>query len=502
MDPGVAQPPETDMSSEQPTYKEDPATVLHREGALLYTNYTNGLDRGNPPDAIRPYLQRAINSYTQALAQAPPGHSRRFIVMLDLVFALLEDNPNTLSGLQRIEDLFDELCHADADLKRLQGSEITYNLGRLYSELYVEANIWERDEVIFERAVSHYRASVDYSDVVLNRVDALLKVAKLHYDRNQDLHYQKALEVAEEARRLCPENMTEPRYNISKALFEMRKARFNQRGRKEDLENAIAECAKMLYRTPESAEHKRREVLSELVHCIQIMLDVHGCNPQHATLQIGVGPLHEAFKWWRDIENSDGAALEATRMLADVLAHPKRNPTTDDLEKAITLYRKVVRRRPNDRALLRKTADTIWLRCTSTSNFSQFEEVVGLYERALSALEIDEPANDSSISETIELANNVATFYLRRSGIHGKGREWKKRQVEDLKRAHLYYSKAEQLCATSDPGQASWFRGELTKIDFNMNLLKGSLQKGGDSDRIVLQDRVGPHSGSQRRGRI
>lgn len=470
---------ESSASAQEPPQEEDPAELLRVKGAQLYRRYTSALDASKDPED----LAQAVDYYSQASKYAPPGHPRRLIIVRDLVFALLDTGPNTLSDLEVIGNLFAELSPHNTDLERQQACAITFDLGRLYGAHYATARSWERDEVAFERAVFYYRASVDYSAVVQDKVETLLTIAQLHHDRKQDLHYKRALDAAEEARNLCPDKMIETRYNISKALFEVHKARSNAHRRIEDLEKAIAECINMLGCS--SAESERCNVLDELVCCVQVLLDVHQVNSHNPAFEIEHGPLHEAFNMRRDIEEfTDEMALKATTTLADVLAHSKRDPSINDLDKAIILYRAVVKQRPSDCALLRKTADTIWLRCTNASDFSPFEDVVTLYQKALSLLETVEPANNTSIgSEAIELANNIAFFYSERSDMHGKTREGKELQVKDLKSAHQWYSKAAELCTASNSGRGSSFKVKVTQIEDNIIHLTGPGERQLGEDR-------------------
>ncbi|KAF6747121.1 hypothetical protein DFP72DRAFT_1149801 [Ephemerocybe angulata] len=439
---------------------EETAEGLHRRGAEAWTQYNadENKDSENRPG----YLATAVTFYTRALDLAESGHHLRKTILVDLIFALLE---NDNLDVAHIEEYFMEVrTIRPLDSHTQQCYIIASRLGEYYETLWT-TSAKEND---FESSVLNYTRATNYGASKEDGVESFLVIAELHLRRKESSHNKKALEAFRSARSACPqtEEWIPERYKIAKGLYVTHTRLSNAGKDKAHLESAIAECGSALdLRAP---QEDRLQLLVDYVRYVWVLLDNYEGTPAAAVLKKAATHGREALDWFNNTGDNDGAKHTVIVLLANILSYPSEILRKKDLDEALLLYERAEVVAPMDGDLLSKMADAVWLKSQRTNDFEGLQKAINIFVRAY-----DETAQKLRPS----IANNIATIYLEKAD---------NTNVPDLKLAREYYSKAEK--DSTEDGRP-YFAEKIKEIDDAVRELEGG-ERGTEIQEIAPRKKL------------
>ncbi|KAF5329186.1 hypothetical protein D9611_013196 [Ephemerocybe angulata] len=441
---------------------EGTAEDLHRKGAAAWGQYQGAKEKED-----RRQLAEAIDFYNRAVLLAGSRTPLRRTILVDLLFALLENDQPSQLDLALIEEYFTEVVQ---DLLPKQCQFITVTTGQRYEDLYK----FSLDPSHFDRCVANYNdAALKYGPTPEESVVWFLVIAELHIGRKEVIHYQKALDALRAARNFCPNTPAGDveRLKIAKGMYEIYKTLYLDGGDKAYLQGAIAECDFALA-LPAPEDHL--QLLTKYVRCVWVLLDTHQDTlvPEELKAQ-AIDRAREALDELAETPDGDETKWQVIVDLADILSYEKGNLRREDLDHAIGLYRRAEAVVPEDSEsdLLAKMAGAIWLQSKGTDDQEGFQTAIDLFIKAYNK------TPDSYI------ANNIGAIYLDKA---------KGNNVADLEMAREYYSKASSVCPT-EPDKTS-FADQAKGIDNRIEKLR---ETEGGVDAGLL----GQLSGERRRTR-
>ncbi|KAF5329200.1 hypothetical protein D9611_013201 [Ephemerocybe angulata] len=399
----------------------------HRKGAAAWYLYQSA----DIKDAKPELLTEAIDFYNQALTRAPSEHPLRPRVLIDLIFALLEEKSPSSQVLSLIQLHFAEVIGTiPPTLERGQGFAITDALGAHYERLYKVSS----DPNDFEHCVDNYtEAARAYAPGPEEQIKKFLKAAELHSTREEDAHLEKALNAFHAARGLCQDEAYQQRFQISIGTYTVHKKRYEQRKEKADLDAAIAECDYAL--TLQLPEKDRIRLLSSYLQYAGFLMAVHGRGSSRKAKAVARGRelLDLYYATYSDAYEPKCTVLS---VLANILSWEGGTPSSEDLAEAILLYSRAQRHRPRDPDLLSDKARAIWLRSKQRGDPADLPEAIDLLVVAL-----EETPNPSLKPD---IANDIAAIYFHKASFNGD----KSHNIRDLEKVREYYRKAADLSST------------------------------------------------------
>ncbi|KAF6756290.1 hypothetical protein DFP72DRAFT_1066654 [Ephemerocybe angulata] len=434
------------------------AEELYMMGARAWAEYL-----GNDQKSSQ-QLEDALEHYRKALQLTRGEHRLRQIILLDLIFALLENESPSQEDLALIEEHFADL----QGIKPLESNTRCYyivtKLGGYYEELWKTSS----QESDFESCIVNYSLAANYGTSKEDGVELFLVIAELHLRRKESSHKKKALEAFRSARSACPqtEEWIHERYQIAKGLYVTHTRLSNAGKDKAHLESAIAECGSALdLRAP---QEDRLQLLVDYVRYVWVLLDNYEGTPAAAVLKKAATHGREALDWFNNTGDNDGAKHTVIVLLANILSYPSEILRKKDLDEALLLYERAEVVAPMDGDLLSKMADAVWLKSQRTNDFEGLQKAINIFVRAY-----DETAQKLRPS----IANNIATIYLEKAD---------NTNVPDLKLAREYYSKAEK--DSTEDGRP-YFAEKIKEIDDAVKELEGG-ERGTENQEVAPRKKV------------
>jgi tetratricopeptide (TPR) repeat protein len=430
----------------------DPVPQLYAEGAAAWMRY---LDEGHKPSD----LAETIEKSNEALDAAQDDHPQRNDILLMLSFAMLEQNLDQAS-LETIEKHFSEL-EGWKDLGKADACAIAARLASGYHESYNQAP----SDSDFERCLSSYTRVRKYSDKLEDRTEANLKIAALHQQRGQ---FEAAMGVIDNAKSTCPPDRPNLLSAISMAKFALYQDMYKSTGSSEELEKAIAEGEDALQIQSDMLPARRAALLTGVA---QFICALSEAQPPEVDFE---GRMRDAIRYARESVglNAGEQGIEATIVLANALSSRRIEPTTEELDEAIGLYRKAKEGLGSDQELLASLAGAIGFRCERggevVSAGTTFQSAVKLYEEAL-ATSTDNRWNSS-------IANNIAWIYVEKANRTKNEADYEKARDNYLKAASYLEEVGSDLGDTNDVG---YFRDQAEAVTGTITTLKqGSVAVG------------------------
>ncbi|KAF6757653.1 hypothetical protein DFP72DRAFT_221302 [Ephemerocybe angulata] len=405
---------------------EETAEDMHRKGAAAWGQYQGAKEKED-----KRQLAEAIDFYNRAVLLAGSRTPLRRTILVDLLFALLENDKPSQQDLALIEEYFTEVVQ---DLLPEQCQFITETTGQRYEDLYKIS----LDPSHFDRCVAKYNdAALKYGPTPDESVVWFLVIAELHIGRKEVTHYEKALDALRAARDICPNTPAGDveRLKIAKGMYEIYKTLYLDGGDKAYLQGAIAECD---FALALPAPEDRLQLLTKYVRCVWVLLDTHRDTPVPEELKAkAIDCAREALDELAENPDGDETKWQVIVDLADILSYEKGNLRREDLGHAVDLYRRaeVVAPEDSESDLLVKMAGAMWLQSKSTDErWEGFQTDIDMLIKAY------DKTPDSYI------ANNIGAIYLDKA---------KNTNVADLEMAREYYLKASNVCPT-EPDKTSF----------------------------------------------
>ncbi|KAF6756291.1 hypothetical protein DFP72DRAFT_893776 [Ephemerocybe angulata] len=417
---------------------DETAEELHQRGADSWRQYN---DEENKSSEARPaYLTDAITFYTKALSLAGGAHHLRTTILVDLIFALLEnENPSQQDRLALIEQYF-----TDAQVAKPLDPEprqaIAIKLGGFYEDLWKTPS----NEHHFERCIVNYTQAAHSGPSAEAGVEWFLVVAELHMMRKENSHDEKALQALRAAREACPQTdgWITQRYKIAKGMYATHTRLSNGGQDKAHLESAIAECGSAL--DIPVPQKDRLQLLADYVRCVSVLLEAHQVTPIGGITQ-AASHGREALLLLSDTADRDNRKLPVIVALANILSYTRGDIREMGLDEALLLYERAEAVATMDGDLLSKMAEAVWLKGSRTNSLGELQKAIDLYNRAY-----DETAEDLKAN----IANNIATIYLEKAN---------NANVPELEMARVFYLKAKKDAL--DDREKLYFAEQVSKID-------------------------------------
>ncbi|KAJ2934200.1 hypothetical protein H1R20_g2938, partial [Candolleomyces eurysporus] len=422
----------------------DPVDQLYREGAAAWVRY---LDNGQK----QADLAETIGKCDEALDAAQKEHPQRNDILLMLVFALLEQNLDQPS-LEKIEACFSEL-EGWNDLEKARKADAHAIAAKLAAEYHGLYNKAPSDSDL-ERCLSSYTRVRKYSDKPEDRTSANLVIVSLYQQGGQ---LEEAMGAIESAKSACPPDRPDLLSSICMIKFALHQDMYGSTGSSEELEKAIAEGEAVFQF--DILPTQRATILAGVAQCICALSEA---QPSEASVE---GRIRDAIKYAREaveLNEEEGSRIQASIALANALASRRIEPSVQELDEAICLYRKA-QAFESDPELLASLAGAI------------LQSAVKLYEEALLA------SSDDRWNSRI--ANNIAYIYVEKANNTNDEADYENARENYVKAANYL----EAVETGSDPGDANdigYYRKQAEAVTETIARLKdGAKVQGGDLAR-------------------
>ncbi|KAJ2915421.1 hypothetical protein MD484_g5000, partial [Candolleomyces efflorescens] len=458
------------------------AAQLHQEGTSAWLRY---IDNGHHSSDLAETIEKCNEALLMHAAEKKHHDTQRNQTLLTLIFALLEQNLDR-PLVEKIEGHFSEL-EGWSDLEKVHAHAIAGRLASGYHELYNRAP----SDASLQHCLSLYTKAIKYSETIKDWTELNLKMAALY---RQAGHLGEAMEVIKKAKAICPADRLDLLSSISVTKFLLHRDIYKSTESNQELENAVIEGEAALRVQFDMPPSQRATLLTGVAQSICTLSEA---RPPGAELK---GKGREAILYAREsVGMSVGNQLiEARIVLADALSSRRVDPTIQELDEAISLYRKARSSEAlrGDQELLANLANSTCFRCETGGEVPEhgttFQSAVDLYQEALAA------SSDNRWNSRI--ANNIACIYLGKANNTEAEVDYENARNNYLKAASYLEVVETEFGDLGDANDVGYYRDQAEAIARTINRLREGVRDA--SPRHPSERKPTPKRRSTARGSL